>query len=195
MMGFGGGMQNSSMLLMREDVQDDLGITSEQRSALRDLQEKQMENMRGRFQRGQGGGGGGTDAEREARRAEMQKLMKENEAEVNKILKPEQTKRLKEIGIQMAGNRAVQNEDVAKDLGITAEQKAKFADLQTKQQEANRAVMERMRNQELDMEQFRATMEKNNKILDEEFGKVLTDAQKTKLKEMGGKPFVRKDDN
>jgi len=193
MMGMGGGQMSAIFLLQREDVQDDLGITAEQRGQLRDLQEKQMENMRGRFQRG-GGGGQGQRPDREAMRAEMEKLQKEMEAEVGKILKPEQSTRLKEIGIQMAGNRAVMQEPVAKELGITADQKTKLDALQTKQREANQAVMERMRNQELDMDQFRATMEKNNKIMDEEIGKVLTETQRTKLKAMGGKPFVRKDD-
>ena len=38
-------------------------------------------------------------------------------------------------------------------------------------------------------------MKKNGEILDSEIGKLLTDAQKAKLKEMGGKKFERKDDN
>jgi hypothetical protein len=37
-------------------------------------------------------------------------------------------------------------------------------------------------------------MEKNNKALDAEIEKILTEDQKKKLKEMGGKPFVRKDE-
>ena len=44
---------------------------------------------------------------------------------------------------------------------------------------------------ELDREQTRPLMEKNRKIMDTELGKILTDAQKAKLKDMGGKPFTQ----
>jgi hypothetical protein len=43
------------------------------------------------------------------------------------------------------------------------------------------------------MEEFQEKNKKNDDILNTEIGKVLTDAQKAKLSEMGGKKFVRKD--
>jgi hypothetical protein len=47
---------------------------------------------------------------------------------------------------------------------------------------------------ELTMEDVQAKRKKNDEILDSEIGKLLTEAQKAKLKEMGGKKFDRKDE-
>jgi hypothetical protein len=87
------------------------------------------------------------------------------------------------------GNGAIAAADLQKELGVTDEQKAKIKDLQEKQQAANTSLFEKMRNQEIDREQLQESMRKNTEAMNTELGKIATDAQKAKIKEMGGKPF------
>jgi Spy/CpxP family protein refolding chaperone len=191
-----GGVMPAGMLLMREDVQEELKLSSEQIDKLKDAQEAMQQKMRENFQRGGGragggepGGGGGGGAMREA----MLAIQKESDETIAKILTPEQSKRLKEISLQLSGNRAVMRPEVQKDLGLTPDQVKKIQDLQTKQQEAMRSVMQKARNQEISMEEVGPTMERNEKILNDEIAKVLSQAQRDKLKAMGGAPFTPKE--
>ena len=140
-----------------------------------------------RTNRGQGGQGGTFDAEAFRKRQEEQRAT--THKALAEVLSADQLKRLAEISVQLQGNRAIMNPDIQKTLGITDEQKTKISDLQTKQQEANRALFEKVRNNELSQDDMRATTEKNNKTMGDELAKVLTSAQNAKLKEMGGKPF------
>lgn len=183
MMGRGGG--SPVMLLQREDVQGELKLTDEQKTKLSELQTKMMEKMREMFT---GGGGGRPDPDK--MREVMTKASEEAQKEVDTVLNADQKKRLKELAVQRAGNSAVLNPETAKEVGITEEQKAKIKALEDMQQQANQALMEKMRNQELDRDQFREKMETNTKAFDTELAKILTDAQKAKLKEMSGKPFT-----
>lgn len=183
------GGANSSFLLMRIDVRDDLALTDEQKDKLKDLQDSFQKKMMENFQAMRNNGGGGN---RDEMRATMEKMGKEADAEVAKILTPEQGKRLNEIKLQVGGGRALMQEDVAKELGLTAEQKAKMKSLTEQADAANRSVFEKARNGEISREQIQETMEKNSKALDTEFDKLLTASQKTKLAEMKGKPFEEK---
>jgi Spy/CpxP family protein refolding chaperone len=134
----------------------------------------------------------GTRPDPTTMRETMTKMMKEVDAEVNKVLKPEQQTRLKEISIQLDGNKAVMKPEIQKDLAITDAQKAKLKTLQEGSQAASQSVMEKARNREIQWTEVQDIMKKNDKILNDEIGKVLTPAQKTKLTEMGGKKFVEK---
>ncbi|MFQ3586845.1 MAG: hypothetical protein SNJ76_04165 [Fimbriimonadaceae bacterium] len=179
----GGGLQNDTMLLMRSDVQAELKLTADQRTRLEQMQERMRQQMMERMQ------SGGMMGDREAMQAEFRRMQEETTRQVNSILTADQQKRLKEISIQMAGARAVMREDVAKELGITADQKTRLDRLQEAQRAANQSIMEKMRNGELDREQGQASMERNRVTLDAEIMKILTEAQRAKLKEMGGAPF------
>lgn len=184
MMGMGGGSMSRAMLLSRDDVQRDLALTATQKDKLDGIRESQMEKMREAFQAARDSGG-----DMQSMRGQMEKMMKDSEKEVLAVLTPEQTKRLKEVSIWISGNRAILDEEIQKDLGITAEQKTKIKALQTKQQEAMGSLFEKMRNQEIDRDQMQETVQKNNKIMDEELGKLLTEAQSSQLKAMKGKEF------
>lgn len=189
----GGGMRgmramggtNNLMLLQRKDVQKDLALTEDQIGKLTALQQSMMEEMRNAFQNGGGGG------DRDAMMKQMQEMMKGFQKKVDEVLTEAQRKRLKEIGIQMQGNRAITDPEIQKALAMTDDQKAKVKALQDKSQEAMTALFEKMRNQEIDRDEMRATMDKNNKVMDEELGKILTDAQKKALADMAGKKFEK----
>ena len=118
-----------------------------------------------------------------ARRAEQEKA-------VLALLTEPQQKRIKEIQIQLQGDAAATIPDVQTALGLTDDQKAKIKDLQAKQNEANQAIMEKVRSQELDRAAAGEARTKNQQVLKDEIHKVLTPEQLTKLKELGGKPFV-----
>ncbi len=129
----------------------------------------------------------------EADRAAMVKRMEDMRAEQHKqlaaILDAGQLKRLAEIAVQLQGNRAIQNPETQRTLGLSAAQLAKLKDLNDKQQEANRAIFQKMQDQELTREEAQATFEKNTKVMNDELAKVLTGDQAAKLKAMGGAPF------
>jgi len=180
--GQGRGRQGNSMvgLLQRADVQGELKITDEQKTK---LEAANPGRGQGGGQRGGGAGGAGFDPEA------MRKAQLEREKAVSDILTPDQNKRLKELYIQRVGNQAVTREDIQKELGLNADQVAKIQALATKQREANQAVMEKVRSGEIDREQVRELQTKNDGILKEELGKILTAEQAAKLKAMGGAPF------
>jgi Spy/CpxP family protein refolding chaperone len=194
--GMMGGQGNATGLLRRDDVKDDLKLTDDQKSKLADVLDKARARQREAFQNSGFQPGTPPSEEQQKKMAEtFQKLNEETTKEVNAILTAEQQKRLKEISVQFAGNGIALNPEYQKELGITDEQKAKLADLQKKQGEAMRTLMQKMRDQEIDMQGMREAAEKNGKIMNDEIGKVLTDDQKKKIAEMSGKPFVRKDEN
>lgn len=211
--GRGAGVGGELQLAFRKDVQTDLGLSADQKTKLDALQAKQRE-LRGQGQgqrrnRGQAGAGntgntggsganggranrGGqqmTDAEREAMRKRMQEQREQSRKDLAAILNDSQMKRLGEIRVQLMGARAVQQEETQKALNLTTAQITRISDLQEKQREANQALMQKVRNQELSREDVTKSIENNNKVLDAELLKVLTPEQSAKLKEMGGKPF------
>lgn len=198
--GGGGGFQRGGMgmgmntdplrLAFRADVQRDLGVSADQKAKLDALRSE----AGGRGAPGAGGGrggagGGGGNVDREAMRAEMEKRRAENLKKLEGILNANQMKRLREIGIQLRGNRAVLDPQVQKDLGLSEEQKTRINSLMETFQQGVRAMMEEMRGGGGDMQAMRERMQKNNAALDAELGKILTGEQTGKLKAMGGKEF------
>lgn len=199
--GRGGGMTPMT-LLMRGDVRKDLELSEEQITKVEALQPQRGQGGAagaGGGQRGQGGGqrqGGGqggqlTDEQRATMQEAARKRAEEQKAAIAAILKPEQVTRLTEIGYQLQGNMALMQADTQKALGLDEKQIAAVKDLQTKQQEAMQALMQKMRDQELTREELQEKMTRNTDIMKAELGKILKADQAAKLKAMGGtKPFV-----
>ncbi len=190
----GGGAANPVMILGREDVQEDLKLTDDQKEKLADYTD--MQKM---FPKMMSAAQEAGIAREDMRTEKGQKFFKDYQEKVRKeiegILTPDQAKRWNEIAIQMAGNMAVTRPEIAKLVGLTDDQNAKIKDLQKKQQDAMQGLFQQMRDGELTREDLQEKMKKNNEILDSEVGKLLTDPQKAKLKELGGKHFEKKDDN
>lgn len=184
--GMGAADSSGTNLLQRADVQAEIKITDDQKSKIQAQQEGMRDKFREVFQNANG--------DREVMQKEMQKLMAENTKATLALLNDDQKKRLHELAIQRMGNGAALAPDVQKDLGITDDQKTKLKDLQDKQNTANQSLFEKVRNQEMTREEVQDAMKKNNDTFNVEVGKILTDAQKAKLKEMGGKPFTFKDE-
>jgi hypothetical protein len=120
----------------------------------------------------------------------MEAQHKKLEEAIKAILTSDQFTRVKEIGIQLAGSRAVLDKDVQTQLGITADQKSQLDALVKAQQQANRGLMEKMQSGDLDQDDFRSAMQQNDKTFQSKLGSILTADQSSKLKAMGGQPFT-----
>lgn len=167
MMGGGGmmgGIATSPAFLMRsEAVQKEIKLTSEQKDKLKKAEEKQndsrqkmFEDMRNQAQQGQqgqqgqpGGRGGRGGFDFTAIRDAMEKLAKESETELSKILTADQRKRLAEIALQVEGPIAILNrQDIAKRLNLQQQQITKMNQVKQqadqKQQEMRTQMMASM---------------------------------------------------
>jgi hypothetical protein len=109
--------------------------------------------------------------------------------EVEKILKPEQMTRLKQIARQQGGPAAYILPENAKDLKLTDEQKTKIKGISD---ELQKDVMELFRAGGMGgfSPEMREKMTSLNKEAKEKADEVLTGDQKTKWKEITGEPFT-----
>lgn len=138
--------------------------------------------------RGRGGFGPITEEQRAEFERQRRERAKEEREKLAEILLPHQLKRLTEIYLQLAGVAALQDDDIAAELGITEAQKAKIAEVQA----ANREEMgERMRElfQGGNREEIQAKMQELRRAADAKVLAVLTPEQQKKFEEMKGKPF------
>lgn len=190
-----GGAQRLTQLLRSPQVQTELKVTDEQKTKIEALPRAGGRGPGGGGGGNGGGGNGGGGGQRgnftPPTPEEQLKQLAEDKAATSAILTPEQEKRLEELRVQWAGPGAVNLPDVQASLEITADQKTKLADLNNKMREANQNLMEKMRNGEIDRADLPATMAKNQEIMKTEVEKILTDAQKAKLKALGGAELKR----
>jgi Spy/CpxP family protein refolding chaperone len=137
------------------------------------------------FVQAQPGRGQLSDEERAKFREEAAARAKKEKEELAKILKPDQLKRLREIFIQQAGTGAIGDEEVASELGISAEQKEKLAKIREEQG----AAMRELFTGGGDREANRTKMADLRKSTDEKVLAVLSEDQKKKFEDMKGKKF------
>ncbi len=127
----GGMMGGASALLSNKGVQKELKLDESQISKVNvladDLRTKQREAMQG-FQ----------DLSPEERRAKGAEVNQKMNAEVDKalveIFKPEQTKRFRQIRLQVGGADAFTNPTVASEIKLNDDQKGKIKDILSSQQ-------------------------------------------------------------
>ena len=167
-----GGPMNELMLLRRSDVRADLKLTDSQQTKLKDAQT----GLRQSFQSGDRKG-----------------AFKTYQTALESILTPDQKNRLHQISIQLDGPLAVLMPDVSKALKLTPEQKEKIKELQAKEVLANENLFKKMRSGLMDRQAGMDALKKNRDILKKVIEGILTDDQKTKLTELGGKKFKATD--
>jgi len=173
-------------LLQRDDVRTDLQLTDDQKSKLFDMSQGLADRFREVFR------SVGNDPD--ARQKAIANITKKIVEEVNQILTPGQQTRLKEVAIQVAGFSCVTIPEIQKSLALTSDQKSKIDDLAARQKKATGEATAKLQTGEIQMADLPEIVKKNTKVLNDEIGKVLTQAQKDKLKTLGGKTFVPKDD-
>lgn len=195
--GFGmmGGMAgNPAMLLGREDVQEDLKLSDDQKTKLSGIRDGMRDKMREAMQSsGVQFGPNMSDDDRKKIQEVMGKVMAGLAKESMAVLNDDQKKRIKEIDVQLNGARVLTSADYQKDLSITDDQKAKIDTAKKTHDDANQAVIRMIMSQELEREEGTKKIASNDKQLGDDITKLLTDDQKKKLKEMEGtKKFVEK---
>lgn len=176
----GGGGGGAAGLLQRNDVQDELELLDDQKKQLADIREKSGQKMREAMASLRGGEGG--ERRGEAMRETFRKLAEETQGEVDKILLPHQSKRLKqlEVQMQMRGRGmlgALGSGEVPQKLGVSEDQQEKLRD----------------KAQELDNELRKKTAELR-KQAQEQLIASLTEEQRKQFKELIGEPFEFKDE-
>ncbi len=148
-------------------------MTDDQAAKVKEFADKQREGF-----------GGLRNLSAEERQKKMEERTAAEAKAMGEILKPEQLKRLKQISLQQQGTRALSRDEVADAIKLSAEQKDKI-----------KAIGEDTRKQMADLrgggnrEEARKKGEELRKAADEKINAVLTDEQKTKLKELVGEAF------
>jgi len=187
-------MSNPLMLLRLEQVQKELEISPGQMEELTKLGEGLREEFQGMFS-------GIRDLPEEERRAKfeemrgkIEKKVEEITAKANKILLPMQQERLQQIRVQMMGDRALGDDEIAKKLGLTEEQTKKLTAIGEEQQEARRKLFEGLRDVPAEERrerfgQLREQMEEITTKAQEKAKAVLTAKQIEILKKLKGEPF------
>lgn len=196
--GFGQGMPGMefTMLLPNEGVRKELELTDEQKKEIDDLLTASMEAGRKDFE-AIGDFQSLSEEERNKKFTELREKgaarSKELKTNIDEILLPPQADRLKQLGLQLRGTRALSEAEVAEQLAITEDQKKKIEEINTQNGEETQKAMEELRSkgdqQNPDFEAFRKKGEELRKAGDEKLMAVLTDDQKKKFDEMKGEKF------
>ncbi len=145
-------------------------------------------------QPGQSRRGGGFPMPTPEQRAEFEKQQleraREERAKLTEILLPHQLKRLNEIYVQQAGIGALQDEEIAKDLGVSDSQRARITKTREDFSTKRRELSPPGGGGGGDFETIRAKIMELTKAQDEQILAVLSAQQRTKFEEMKGKPFA-----
>ena len=197
---FGGG--GPAGLLRSEDVQKELKLTDEQKTKLKEFNDKQAAARREAF--GGGGGGGGFDREK------MQEFARKSQEETTKFLKDtlteDQNKRLKQIGLQQSmktspagalftisfsqdGISLGEPTETGKALKVTDEQKDKIKSIN---EQSMKDIRELFTPGERPSADAQKKMENLRKEAAEKVMEVLTEEQRKTLKELQGEEFKGK---
>ena len=204
--GFGRGMTGGArpvsitQLLQIKKVRDDAEILDEQVEDIKTAVDKVRQDSR----TNQGERPNFRELS-EAQREEFFKKFREQQEATNKkiqeaiedVLLPQQVERLEEIRLQIQGVGALLTEPVQKELKITAEQKAKFAEVQKETQEKGQELFSGVRElfqggdrekAQAAMQEIREKMAAMQKETEKSILGVLTDGQKKEFEKMKGKP-------
>jgi hypothetical protein len=188
--GFGGGQVGIAQLIGNKGVQEEIKITDEQKEKLTEATKGLREKMREKFSELK-------DLPKEESGKKMFEMMAEMNVavakEIEPILKPEQMKRLKQIERQVMGIAAFSNKEVVKELAISDEQISKIKEVvETMTKERNEMIQEAFKNKGGNREEMREKMTALTKEATSKVEGILTDGQKTKVKELMGEKFELK---
>jgi hypothetical protein len=183
-----GGPGGTKMLLLNKSVQDELKLTDDQKADLTKVQEKQRAAMaKARESRDD------RDKAREIVTAANEEAGKEIDKWKEGGLKPDQSKRLKQIELQVGGIRAFTEADVQKELKLNEKQTGEIKDISEGLTKDVRDLFGSAGTGG-DRAKMREKMEGLRKEAMEKVNGILTDEQKAKWKEMVGEKFEIKMD-
>ena len=182
----GFGPQDGAALLRNKSVQEELKISEDQTTKLKEIGDKIRAKYADEFK----------DAGRDfAKIREVGKKVSEETkkalADAN-ILKPEQTKRLRQIEVQTAGLTAFSMEDVQKVLKLTDKQ---IADAKAASDDIRKDADEMRKDAGMDFKKFAEIRTKVEKMRSDALNKLtgtFSDDQKKAYKELTGEKFELK---
>jgi Spy/CpxP family protein refolding chaperone len=181
--GRGGGMLAPGMLVQNTSVQKELKLSEEQIQKIKDIGQKIQEKHRDDF-----ASLGKLDPEQ--RREKGQEIFKaigeETEKGMAEVLKPEQSKRLKQIVLQAKGSQAFNEEEVQKDVKLTDDQKDK---IKTLNEDLGGEIREVFQNAQGNFQEAGKKVATLRKETMDKVVALMTDDQKKTWKEMTGDPF------
>lgn len=161
------------LLLRQKSVQEELKLSADQVKKVNDFTTRQWKKAQDVIK-----------LDQKERADKFAKMNEENEHFLHDTLKPEQHKRLHQIGLQVAGLAWLTHPDIAAELKLTDDQKKK---VMHEQHEALQEMEDLLYSAK--PEQRKEKHQALSKAAAERVNKVLTDEQKAKLKEMKGEPF------
>ena len=167
--GGGGGATGTIMLLLREDVTKEIELLDDQKEELQELQSGMRDRMREVFANFR-------DMSDEERREAMTDFGKGIQEDIDEVLLPHQSKRIKQIALQQrmqGGTTRGLRGEVAEELGLSDD------DLEEIEEKSREAAAELQKK----ISEMRAEAQKE--LLDE----VLSPSQQKKLKELMGEKF------
>ncbi len=192
-----GGFGGPGMLIQNQSVQKELKLTDDQIQKIKDASQSIADKHKDDF-------AALRNLQGDERREKGQELGKKVADETNQalagILKPEQTKRYKEIMLQQEGARAFNGEEVQKALSLTDDQKEKIKTINEDAAKEMRELFPQGGRRgaggggggAVDPAAFKERMTKFATLRKETMEKVtsvLTDDQKKVWKDMTGEPF------
>jgi hypothetical protein len=179
--GMGGRTNDPTFLLGTEQVQKELDLQDEQKTAVQKLADDNQQAIMDLRNSG---------ASFQEMGEKMQARAKENKKKVYEILLPPQRERLDQIVLQVAGAQALGRPEVAEKLGLSDDQKTKLQGL------ADAAQQKRMdlfsAGPPADQQEMQDRMQKMQKISADQKDKameMLSAEQKDKFEKMQGKKF------
>ncbi len=186
--GFGGG--STLGLLLRESNAEELKLTDEQKTKIREVSDKLREDTRMRDIFGKMRDA--SEEERTALQADIAKFVeeqrKQSDADLQKVLSAEQFTRYRQLATQSRGVSALADNDIAGELKLTEEQIAKLKSLSEESNKRRTEMFEKMREGggRGNFEEMRAKGEELRKEFEEKRLAVLTDAQRLQWTAMKG---------
>jgi Spy/CpxP family protein refolding chaperone len=161
------------LLLRQKSVQKELALTPETIKKIADFTQAQSEAAHKTADLGEA-----------ARKEVFARLLIQNDRFLAETLNAKQSKRLEQIELQFTALTHLTKPEMAKELKLTDDQVRKFKDMQT---EARKALADL-----IDAKDRTGKTEKFAKLREEARTRILailTDEQKTKMKEIAGPPF------
>jgi hypothetical protein len=183
-------------LLQTTKVKEELKITEEQSAKLAKVADKYDQQAASKL--GSVQLDGLSSQEKAGKEQEIRetgdKLIESSRQEVSSILNPDQLNRLKQILLQVNGADALQDKEVAKQVGITPEESAKIQKLQASTNVMLRNSLGGHNGANQTQMSFGAanvrTADKINNQAQEKYMGALTPEQKEKLAKLSGAPFT-----
>ncbi|MFM9965399.1 MAG: secretin N-terminal domain-containing protein, partial [Planctomycetaceae bacterium] len=190
--GFGGGGGGGSTLglLLRESNAEELKLTDEQKTKIREISDKHREDTRIRDL-----GGKMRDAseeERTALLADIAKIVEEQrnkaDVELKQVLSAEQFTRYRQLAVQSRGISSLADSDIADELKLTEEQLEKLKVVSEELAKRRTEMMEKLREAggRSGFEEMRTKGEELRKEFEEKRLAILTDAQRVQWTAMKG---------